>query len=72
MRNEFTAIIEPGDDGWLWARSPEVPGANGQGRTPEEAREDLVAAIDLVLEYQRGVGDGEAPPAAIRQFLSAS
>jgi predicted RNase H-like HicB family nuclease len=53
MRNEFTAIIEPGDDGWFWARSPEVPGANGQGRTPEEAREDLAAAIDLVLEYLR-------------------
>ncbi len=32
MRNEFTAIIERDGD-WFIAYSPEVPGANGQGRT---------------------------------------
>ena len=32
MRNEFTAIIERDDD-WFIAYCPEVPGANGQGRT---------------------------------------
>ncbi|MBI5948443.1 MAG: type II toxin-antitoxin system HicB family antitoxin [Chloroflexi bacterium] len=53
MRNEFTAIIEPGENGWWIAQCPEVPGANGQGRTPEEARSDLAAAIELVLEYLR-------------------
>jgi len=30
-----------------------VPEANGQGRTPEEAKSDLVAAIQLVLDDRR-------------------
>ena len=53
MRNEYTAIIEDGGDGWLWAHSPDVPGANGQGRTEDEALDDLKAAIELLLEYRR-------------------
>ena len=36
MRNEFTAIIEQ-DEGWFIAYAPEIPGANGQGRTKKEA-----------------------------------
>ena len=50
MRNEFTAIIEPADEGGYWAYCLEVPGANGQGETLDEATEDLNAAIELVLE----------------------
>jgi len=42
MRNEFTAIFERDGD-WYIAYSPEIPGANGQGRTKEEARESLAA-----------------------------
>lgn len=49
MRNEFTAIIER-DGEWYIAYSPEVPGANGQGRTLEECRESLMDAIALILE----------------------
>ena len=37
MRNEFTAVLER-DGAWYIAYSPEIPGANGQGRTREEAR----------------------------------
>ena len=33
MRNEFTALIEREKD-WYIAYCPEIPGANGQGRTP--------------------------------------
>ena len=70
MHNEFTAIIEPGEDGWFWARSPEVPGANGQGRTAEQARDDLAAAIDLVLEYLRDEGAKQSSPGAIRSTVT--
>ncbi|MDE2717587.1 MAG: type II toxin-antitoxin system HicB family antitoxin [Chloroflexota bacterium] len=52
MLNEFTAVIEKDDD-WYIAYCPEVPGANGQGRTEEDARRDLVEAIALVLEDRR-------------------
>ena len=52
MRNEFTAIIEKDGD-WHIAYCPEVPGANGQGRTVEECRRNLAEAIALVLEDRR-------------------
>ena len=39
MHNEFTALIEP-DGEWFAAYCLEVPEANGQGRTPEEAKQD--------------------------------
>jgi predicted RNase H-like HicB family nuclease len=55
MRNEFTAIIEQ-DDEWFVAYCPEVPGANGQGRTKEEARKNLADAISLILEDRREDG----------------
>jgi predicted RNase H-like HicB family nuclease len=51
MQNEFTAVIER-DGEWFVAWSPEIPGANGQGRTLEECRESLGAAIDMMLEDQ--------------------
>ena len=52
MYNEFTAIIEMDED-WYIAYCPEIPGANGQGRTIEECRENLGEAIVLILEDRR-------------------
>ena len=52
MRNEFTAILERDGD-WYIAHCPEIPGANGQGRTREEARASLADAISLILEDRR-------------------
>ena len=49
MKNEFTAIIEQ-DEKWYIAYCPEIPGANGQGKTEDEARENLNGAIALILE----------------------
>lgn len=50
MKGEFTAIIEEAPEGGYWAICPEVPGANGQGETVEEAKSSLVDAIRLILE----------------------
>lgn len=50
MKGEFTAIIEAAPDGGYWAICPEVPGANGQGDTVDEAKESLRAAIRLLFE----------------------
>ncbi len=52
MYNEFTAIIEADED-WYIAYCPEIPGANGQGYTIEECRENLGEAIALILEDRR-------------------
>jgi predicted RNase H-like HicB family nuclease len=69
VKNEFTAIIERGDDGWWVASCPEVPGANGQGRTIEAVKEDLVAAIELMLELRREMGLKEASPGALQDTV---
>jgi predicted RNase H-like HicB family nuclease len=55
MRNEFTAVFERDGD-LVVAYCPEIPGANGQGRTKEEARRSLVEAIALILEDRREDG----------------
>ena len=53
MKAEFTAIIEAAPEGGYWAFCPEVPGANGQGKTVEEAKENLREAIVLILEDRK-------------------
>jgi predicted RNase H-like HicB family nuclease len=52
MHNEFTAIIEKDGD-WFVAHCPEIQGANGQGRTMDEARKSLIEAIALILHDRR-------------------
>jgi len=52
MRDEFTAIIERDGD-WYVGYCAEIPGANGQGRTKEEAQASLAEAIALILEDMR-------------------
>jgi len=44
------------DGKWFVAFCPEVPEANGQGKTREECLESLAAAIELVLDYKREQG----------------
>jgi predicted RNase H-like HicB family nuclease len=69
MRNQFTSVIEH-DGQWFVAWSPEIPGANGQGRSLEECRESLSAAIQLNLEDRREDGLRGAPTKLlIRQWL---
>ena len=55
---EYTFVIERADD-WFIGHCPEMPGANGQGRTIEECRQSLAAAIALILEDRQ-----ECPPTA--------
>jgi len=53
MRSEFTASIETAPEGGYWAICPEVPGANGQDETINEAKDNLRQAIELMLEDRR-------------------
>ncbi len=43
------AFEEPDEDGWIVARVIEVPGALSQGRTRDEARENVIDALRLML-----------------------
>ncbi len=69
MHNEFTAIIERDGD-WFIAYCPEIPGANGQGRTKEEARKSLSEAIALILEDRREDALKGIPPDAERETVT--
>jgi predicted RNase H-like HicB family nuclease len=69
MRNEFTAVIER-DGEWFVAYCPEVPGANGQGRTKDEARTSLAEAIGLILTDLREEGLRGVPDDAIRETVT--
>ena len=69
MRNEFTAIIEKDDDGFI-AYCPEIPGANDEGRTKDEAKKSLAEAIELILEARREEGMRGVPPDALREMVS--
>jgi len=68
MANEFTAIVER-DGEWFIAYCPEIPGANGQGQTKDEAIQSLSEAIALILEDRREDGLRGLPPDAIRETV---
>ena len=71
MHNEFTAIIEK-DGNWFIAHCPEVPGANGQGKTIEECKASLAEAISLILADRRQDALRGLPEDAIRETVSIS
>jgi len=68
MHNEFTAIFERDGD-WHIAYCPEIPGANGQGRTKQEARESLAHAIAMILADRREDGLRAVAPEAERETV---
>jgi predicted RNase H-like HicB family nuclease len=49
---KFTAIFEKVPEGYI-GFVEELPGANTQGKTLEEARSNLAEAVELVLEANR-------------------
>ena len=69
MHNEFTAVFERDGD-WYVAYCPEIPGANGQGRTKEDTRRNLADAIALILEDRREDGLRGVPPDAERETVT--
>ena len=67
MKAEFTAIIEADPTGGYWAICPEIPGANGQGETVEEAKQSLRQAIELILEDRTADSMRRLPEDVIRE-----
>lgn len=53
------AFDEPDEDGWIVACVVEVPGAISQGKTREEARENVVDALRLILTPDDADDDGQ-------------
>ena len=53
MKGELTAVIEKAPEGGYWAICPEIPAANGQGKTIEETKKSLQEAIELILDDRK-------------------
>jgi predicted RNase H-like HicB family nuclease len=66
MKGEFTAILEKAPEGGYWAICPEVPGANGQGDTIEDAKASLTKAIALIMDDR--LADARRRPVALMPF----
>jgi len=54
----FTAVFQKVPEGFI-GFVEEVPGANTQGDTLEEARENLREAVQLVLEANRQLAEAD-------------
>lgn len=50
----LTITYEEGEDGWIIASVPEVAGVHSQGKTREEARANVLDALNEVLQVRFG------------------
>ena len=72
MKLELTAVFEKVPEGYV-AFVEELPGANTQGATIEEARRNLEEAVQLVLEANRALVEEEiAGKDVVREPLRVS
>jgi predicted RNase H-like HicB family nuclease len=53
---KFVVTLQPGEDGFIIAECPALPGCMTQGRTREEALANIGEAIELNLESRRELG----------------
>ena len=58
MTVSFTAVYRPVPEGFV-AFVEELPGANAQGATLDEARRNLEEAVSLVLEANRSLSEAD-------------
>lgn len=58
MQLQFTAVFRKVPEGYI-GFIEELPGANTQGATLAEARENLEEAVQLVLEANRSLAEEE-------------
>ena len=59
---QLTIVYEQGEDGWIIASVPKVPGALSQGCTRAEARENVIDALRLILSPAPGDLAGDREP----------
>lgn len=68
---DLTIVYEHGEDGWIVASIPEVPGVFSQGRTREKARANVVDALRLTLSPLPGSEDDGRDREALHLTIAA-
>ena len=53
---KLPVVLRPGEDGWIVAECPLIPGCISQGRDHDEALANIREAIDLCLETREREG----------------
>ena len=72
MSTTFTAVFERDGDWWV-GYVEELPGANTQGATLDEARDNLKEAVTLIIEANRELARREsAGKAVLRESLDVT
>ena len=66
MQLQLTAVFRKVPEGYI-GFVEELPGANTQGATLEEARANLREAVELVIEANRAIAQEDAGPDVIRE-----
>jgi predicted RNase H-like HicB family nuclease len=61
----YTAVLTPGEDGWICAQALELPEAISQGRTLEEAKTNLAEALEAALAWRVDEGEPIPPPGQV-------
>jgi predicted RNase H-like HicB family nuclease len=67
----LTIVYEPDEDGWIMVSIPEVPGVLSQGRTREEARENILDALRLMLSPEPSEADDQRDREALQLTIAA-
>jgi len=62
MKQTFAVTLTHGEDGYLVAECPALPGCVSQGRSADEALANLKEAIEGILEVRRNMPDPIPPP----------
>lgn len=66
---KFTAIYEKAEEGGYIGYVAELPGANTQGETIEEVRENLKEAVTLLLKCYREEAEKNLTDSAAKEDL---
>ena len=56
---ELTIVFEHGDDGFVVASIPDIPGTHSQGRTRQEAKANVLDALQTMLTPDEELGEGD-------------
>jgi predicted RNase H-like HicB family nuclease len=67
----LTIVYEPDEDGWIMVSIPEVPGVLSQGRTREEARENILDALRLMLSPEPSEAGDQRDREALQLTIAA-
>ena len=57
MGLQYGVVLEDGEDGWIVARVPSLPGVVTQGRTREDALANAREAVELTIEDMKARGE---------------